>query len=84
MKSQFYFFIQLPGKPPSVWVGSGIKKSKRSGFVWITKQDGSKFAEIPERYVSPIDREIAQNLIATYAKEAVENTESLKAASRAQ
>lgn len=83
MKTEFYFFIQLPGKEPSVWVGSGVKKSKRAGFLWITKADGSKFAELPEKYVSPIDRQIAQHLIATYAKEAVENTESLEAAARA-
>lgn len=80
MKTEFYFFIQLPGKEPSVWVGSGVKKSKRAGFIWITKADGSKFAELPEKYVSPIDRPIAQHLIATYGNQATDRTSSLASA----
>ena len=80
MKTEFYFFIQLPGKEPSVWVGSGVKKSKRAGFIWITKADGSKFAELPEKYVSPIDRQIAQHLIATYGNQAIDRTSAFASA----
>lgn len=54
----FYFYVEdLESGFCATWIGGGLKKSKRPGYVWLTKPGGEPILEIKREYVHPSTRE---------------------------
>ena len=50
----FHFVIELPGTGMGLfWIGGGLKRSKRPGFVWLTTPGGEPVLEAPACQVHP-------------------------------
>ena len=50
----FHFVIELPGTGMGLfWIGGGLKRSKRPGFVWLNSPKGEPVFEAPRAQVYP-------------------------------
>jgi hypothetical protein len=50
----FHFVIELPGSGMGLcWIGGGLKRSKRPGFVWLTTPGGQPVLEVARTQVHP-------------------------------
>jgi hypothetical protein len=50
----FHFLIELPGTDMGLcWIGGGLRRSKRPGYVWLTGPDGRPVLEAPACQVHP-------------------------------
>jgi hypothetical protein len=50
----FYFLVELPAIGMALtWIGGGLKRSKRPGFVWLTTPGGEPVLEVSRRDVHP-------------------------------
>jgi hypothetical protein len=50
----FHFVIELPGTGMGLcWIGGGLKRSKRPGYVWMTGPRGDPVLEVPAAQVYP-------------------------------
>jgi len=66
MKTLFYFVIEAPAAQAELlFIGGGLKPSKKPGCVWLTKPDGVAVLEVEKTRVHPSSaREFAELLIA--------------------
>jgi len=66
MKAIFHFVIELPGTDMGLcWIGGGLRRSKRNGYVWLTSPGGKPVLEVPAAQVSPSTAEaLAKRFIA--------------------
>jgi hypothetical protein len=54
----FHFLIELPGTDMGLcWIGGGLKRSKRPGFVWLTTPRGEPMMEVARAQVHPTTAE---------------------------
>src|ERR1017187_9467116 len=62
----FHFVIELPGTGMGLcWIGGGLKRSERPGFVWLTPPSGEPVLEAPRSQVHPSSRDdLAKRLLA--------------------
>jgi hypothetical protein len=50
----FHFLIELPGTGMGLfWIGGGLKRSKRPGYVWLTTPGGDPVLEVARTQVHP-------------------------------
>jgi len=64
MKTVFYFIVELPETGLALtWIGGGLKRSKRPGYVWLTGPDGRPVLEVPRSQVHPSSPEDMARLI---------------------
>ena len=48
------YVIELPDTGMALtWIGGGLKRSKRPGYVWLTAPDGRPVLEAPRAQVHP-------------------------------
>ncbi len=54
----FHFVIELPATDMGLcWIGGGLKRSRRPGFVWLTTPGGQPVLEVPRAQVHPTTAE---------------------------
>lgn len=50
----FHFLIELPDTGMGLcWIGGGLKRSKRPGYVWLTTPGGDPVLEVARAQVYP-------------------------------
>jgi hypothetical protein len=62
----FYFVVELPGTDLGLyWIGGGLRRSERDGYVWLTNPRGERILQAPACQVHPSSREdLARRILA--------------------